>query len=124
MKMSIETTPEQRLLCAIFGERGRPQVDDKGRYLIQGIVDTLHPRERLVLRLRFGLGGQPPMTLRQVAQQLPCRVGRGSAVPVEYGLSPERARQIQAKALRRLRHPSRSRKLTHMVGCDSIFKAS
>ena len=61
------------------------------------VIRTLTLREQKVLILRFGLHGQPPKTLEDVGKI--------------YGVTRERIRQIEAKALRKLRHPSRSRKL-------------
>ena len=55
----------------------------------------MSPREEKVLRLRFGLDDSRPRTLEEVGQ--------------EFGVTRERIRQIEAKALRKLRHPSRSR---------------
>ena len=64
---------------------------------IEGVLDTLSPRERRVLQLRFGLEDGRSRTLEEVGR--------------EFGVTRERIRQIEAKALRKLRHPSRSRKL-------------
>ncbi|HVC77108.1 MAG TPA: RNA polymerase sigma factor RpoD [Candidatus Micrarchaeaceae archaeon] len=64
---------------------------------IQGILDTLTPRERRVLQLRFGLIDSHQRTLEEVGKRI--------------GVTRERIRQIEAKALRKLRHPSRSKKL-------------
>jgi len=61
------------------------------------VLKTLSEREERVLRLRFGLDGDEPKTLDQVAKI--------------FGVTKERIRQIEARALRRLRHPLRSRKL-------------
>lgn len=60
-------------------------------------LDTLTPRERDVLRLRFGLLGEQPQTLEEVGRV--------------FNVTRERIRQIEAKALRKLRHPTRSKKL-------------
>ncbi|WP_025641465.1 RNA polymerase sigma factor RpoD [Schnuerera ultunensis] len=61
------------------------------------VLDTLTPREQKVLRLRFGLDDGRARTLEEVGK--------------EFDVTRERIRQIEAKALRKLRHPSRSKKL-------------
>ena len=61
------------------------------------VLDTLTPREEKVLRLRFGLDDGRARTLEEVGR--------------EFDVTRERIRQIEAKALRKLRHPSRSKKL-------------
>ena len=64
---------------------------------LQGVLETLSQRENEVIKFRFGLETGGPMTLEQVGHK--------------FGVTRERIRQIEAKALRRLRHPSRSKKL-------------
>ncbi len=61
------------------------------------VLATLTPREERVLRMRFGIGMNTDHTLEEVGQQ--------------FSVTRERIRQIEAKALRKLKHPSRSRKL-------------
>jgi len=74
---------------AAFVQLLREQVDDA--------LDSLSGRERRVLQLRFGLDDGRSRTLEEVGR--------------EFGVTRERVRQIEAKALRKLRHPSRARKL-------------
>ena len=67
-----------------------------------GVLDTLTPREEKVLRLRYGLDDSRPRTLEEVGK--------------EFNVTRERIRQIEAKALRKLRHPSRSKRLKDFLG--------
>lgn len=66
-----------------------------------GVLSTLTPREEMVLKLRFGLEDGRARTLEEVGR--------------EFKVTRERIRQIEAKALRKLRHPSRSRKLKDSI---------
>ena len=65
------------------------------------VLDTLTPREEMVLRLRYGIDDGHPRTLEEVGK--------------EFGVTRERIRQIEAKALRKLRHPQRSKKLKDYI---------
>lgn len=65
------------------------------------VLATLTPREEKVLRMRFGIGEKADHTLEEVGQ--------------DFTVTRERIRQIEAKALRKLRHPSRSRKLKSFI---------
>ena len=69
---------------------------------ISQVLETLTEREEKVIRLRFGLEDGKPRTLEEVG--------------LMFGVTRERIRQIEAKALRKLRHPSRSRKLRDYMG--------
>ena len=69
------------------------------------VLATLTPREEKVLRMRFGIGEESDHTLEEVGQ--------------DFNVTRERIRQIEAKALRKLRHPSRSDKLKVFVDKDS-----
>ena len=64
---------------------------------VEDVLNTLSDRERRVLELRFGLIDGRSRTLEEVGR--------------DFGVTRERIRQIEAKALRKLRHPTRSRKL-------------
>lgn len=68
---------------------------------LAAVLNTLTPREEMVIRLRYGLDDARPRTLEDVGK--------------EFGVTRERIRQIEAKALRKLRHPNRSRKLKDFV---------
>jgi len=76
-----------------------PELANQGllRDQLEKVLSTLSPREARILRLRFGLVDGTNYTLEEIGQ--------------EYGLTRERIRQIEHKALRRLRHPRRSRQL-------------
>ena len=67
------------------------------REQVREVLSTLTPREQKVLILRFGLEDGRSRTLEEVGR--------------EFNVTRERIRQIEAKALRKLRHPSRSKKL-------------
>ena len=69
------------------------------------VLSTLTPREERVLRMRFGIGEESDHTLEEVGQ--------------DFNVTRERIRQIEAKALRKLRHPSRSDKLKTFVSTDN-----
>ena len=71
--------------------------------LLNGIsvLATLTPREEKVLRLRYGIDAGRPRTVEEVGK--------------EFNVTRERIRQIEAKALRKLRHPSRSKRLKDFI---------
>jgi len=75
---------------------------------IEDVLFTLTPREQRVLQLRFGLEDGRSRTLEEVG--------------LEFNVTRERIRQIEAKALRKLRHPSRSRKLKDFLDDPAAYK--
>jgi RNA polymerase primary sigma factor len=83
-------TPNQSAYQSLLGDR------------VEEMLSTLSPREARILRLRFGLLNGRSYTLEEVGQK--------------FGLTRERIRQIEGKALRRLRHPRRSRQLRDYLG--------
>jgi RNA polymerase sigma factor (sigma-70 family) len=68
---------------------------------IEAALDALDERERIILVLRFGLGGEEPQTLEQIGEH--------------FGLTRERIRQMQNRALAKLRHPSRAHNLSGLL---------
>ena len=103
--LSLETPvgeDEDSHLGDFIEDQGATQpVDIAARQLLkeqlEEVLSTLHPREQKVIRLRFGLDDERSRTLESVGK--------------EFGVTRERIRQIEAKTLRKLRHPSRSKKL-------------
>ena len=65
------------------------------------VIETLTPREQKVIRLRYGLDDNHPRTLEEVGK--------------EFNVTRERIRQIEAKALRKLRNPNRSKRLEDFI---------
>jgi len=65
--------------------------------MTEQVLNTLTPREERIIKMRFGLEDGTEYTLEEVGQN--------------FGVTRERIRQIEAKALRKLRHPSRNRRL-------------
>jgi len=79
-----------------------PEVlDFEIREAITKVLSTLTPKEERVLRMRYGIGMDTDHTLEEVGQQ--------------FSVTGERIRSIQAKALRKLRHPDRSRTLRNVA---------
>jgi RNA polymerase primary sigma factor len=101
LEMPVGTEETSSLGDFIEDETIPGPADETSRQLLReqmkDILDSLTVRERRVLRLRFGLDDGQSRTLEEVGQKL--------------GVTRERVRQIEAKALRKLRHPLRSRKL-------------
>jgi RNA polymerase primary sigma factor len=101
LEMPVGTEETSSLGDFIEDETVPGPADETSKQLLReqmkDILDSLTPRERNVLRLRFGLEDGQSRTLEEVGQK--------------FGVTRERVRQIEAKALRKLRHPTRSRYL-------------
>jgi len=106
LEMPIGSEDNSSLGDFIEDESVPGPVDQASRQLLkeqmQDVLEGLSDRERKVLELRFGLQDGRTRTLEEVGQ--------------EFGVTRERIRQIEAKALRKLRHPIRSRKLRDYLG--------
>jgi RNA polymerase primary sigma factor len=108
--MSLETpigSEEDSYLGDFIKDETMPEPDDAAsqqllREQLRTILNSLNFRERQVLEMRFGLKDGQSHTLEEVGQA--------------FGVTRERIRQIEAKALRKLRHPLRSRKLRDYLG--------
>ena len=93
-----ETVDPETIECLI--EFNNPETlleEDDLKRTVQDVLDSLTPREAKVLKMRFGIGIDKDYSLEEVGSQ--------------FDVTRERIRQIEAKALRKMRHPSRSDKL-------------
>jgi RNA polymerase primary sigma factor len=99
--MPIGEEEDSNLGDFIEDQKALPPADAASRQMLKeqmdNVLETLSERERAVLMMRFGLEDGRSRTLEEV--------GRA------FGVTRERIRQIEAKALRKLRHPSRAKKL-------------
>ncbi len=110
MRNNCEVTCDHKIFSQRFrqqmylelkqGDYAYPELTEANQQKFNEVLDTLTPREAEILRLRFGLNGHPIMTLDQIGEH--------------YSVCRERIRQIEAKALRKLRHPSRSRSIRYL----------
>ena len=95
MEFMLNHAPEPLLLeDKIHADRLPEKIDE--------ILKTLTPREEKIISLRFGLDGVPPQTLEEVGHL--------------FGVTRERIRRIEVKALRKMRHPERSKELLQWTG--------
>lgn len=79
-----------------------PLIDESLESEIQSVLATLEPRESSVIKMYFGIGREYALTLNEIGE--------------EFNLTRERVRQIKEKAIRRLQHKSRSKKLKSFLG--------
>ncbi len=94
---SEDTTILSMIVDSRIDSPDRKVLDESLKNALDDILSTLTESEREILRMRYGLNGYEPMSLQQIGDR--------------FHLSKERIRQIEKKAIRRLRHPSRSQKL-------------
>jgi len=94
---SEDTTILSMIVDSRVDSPDKKVLDDSLKDALNEVMDTLTESEKQILRMRFGLNDYEPMSLQQIGD--------------EFHLSKERIRQIEKKAIRRLRHPSRSQKL-------------
>ena len=107
--ISLETPigeeEESRLVDFIEDKKiappGEATVNHNLKEQTKKILSTLTPRQEKIVRMRFGIEEKADHTLEEVGQ--------------DYNLTRERIRQIEEKALRKLRHPSRSKKLRAFI---------
>lgn len=99
LETPIGEEKDSRLKDFVADEEVSAPTDDTSKELLKQqlleVLETLSPREQKVIELRFGLRDGKPRTLEAVGR--------------EFGVTRERIRQIEAKAIRKLRHPSRSK---------------
>ncbi len=105
LDMSLDETPGERTIADLMSDDTAPSPEKEvlktaRKEVIEQVLETLLDREALVIQLRFGLFDGNPATLAQIGKTL--------------GVSRERVRQIEADALRKLRHPSRRRQLREL----------
>ena len=94
-------SPPTNLLLAIFGEGSSIKTEAGLKERLNSALETLRPDEQRVLQLRFGLEDGRSRTLEEVGR--------------EFGITGSQIWQIEGKALRKLRHPSRSLKLREYI---------
>jgi RNA polymerase primary sigma factor len=98
---SEETTILSMIVDQRIDSPDKKLLDESLQEALNSVLGTLTPSESDILKMRFGLDGYKPMSLQQIGEK--------------FHLSKERIRQIEKKAIRRLRHPSRSQKLKSFI---------
>lgn len=105
--LSLQEAAQLRLPSADMGVDEEIFRAQEGKVITEALT-TLTPQEEQVLRMRFGLDGQGEHTLQEVGDK--------------FGRNRERIRSIEVKALRKLRHPNRARKLHPLLGVVTNFE--
>lgn len=95
---SFETLDETYTLDDLIAEK---RGSDSLKPVFEDVLETLTPRESYVIRQKYGIGDMEPKTNAQIAR--------------DFNVSPEQIRQIETKALKRLRHPSRTINLKNEI---------
>ena len=90
----LQNMPEQILLEDIVA-------NDERDVMLRKMLETLTPREQEIIKMRFGLDGNAPMTLGDIGKK--------------FNVSPPRIRDIEGRVLRKLRHPTRSLPLRQLI---------
>lgn len=101
----VPLLPEHEEMAALAEYNSMEGVIDSGKLedKTREVIHTLKPREEKLIRMRFGIG-ENASTLKEIAE--------------DFNVTNERIRQMEAKALRKLRHPSRSKQLRSFVDAD------
>jgi RNA polymerase primary sigma factor len=120
MQNQDDLTPEEKLFQAIFGvlpeskslspldEAAQKEAGDRLKERIEAVLKTLTYREREIIKLRYGLGDGYTYNLEEVGRI--------------FKVTRERVRQIEAKAVSKLQHPLRAKKIEGLLEADETAK--
>ena len=100
-KDSSTTTVGEMIEDTVFEQPEEKSISSAMTKDLNDVIDTLKPAEAKVLRMRYGLTGKKPMSLKEIGD--------------EFSLTKERIRQIEIRALKRMQHPVRSRRLESYI---------
>ena len=100
-KDSSTTTVGEMIEDTVFGQPEEKSISSAMTKDLNDVIDTLKPAEAKVLRMRYGLTGKKPMSLKEIGD--------------EFSLTKERIRQIEIRALKRMQHPVRIRRLESYI---------
>lgn len=100
-KDSSTTTVGEMIEDTVFEQPEEKSISSAMTKDLNDVIDTLKPAEAKVLRMRYGLTGKKPMSLKEIGD--------------EFSLTKERIRQIEIRALKRMQHPVRSRRLENYI---------
>lgn len=120
LKIWDDLSPGQRLLVSVFGLPTNKCIEPltvKDEDIIWDVVSCLTPKEARVLELRLGRIPYKPIKLGKRRNYRTLK-----EVGIEFGVTQERIRQIEAKAMRKLRHPSRNKPLKRFISDEKEVK--